>query len=77
MFQYGRADQTKFRGDSEAAAKQRNRLLGSVRGRIAHWCEMARIHSELGSLSARELAELGLVPGDILSVARGEYVRGR
>ena len=79
MFQYGRAGQTQFRGETGAATRGLNRAsrFHSVRARVARWREMARIHAELGSLTAQELAELGLVPGDIPSVARGDYGRGR
>ncbi len=79
MFQYGRADQTQFKGETRAAPRALNRAsrFPSVRARVACWREMARIHAELGDLSRRELAELGLVPSDIPSVARGEYGRDK
>ena len=52
MFQYGRADQTQFKGETGAAPRALNRAsrFPSVRARVACWREMARIHAELGEL---------------------------
>ena len=68
MFQYGRADQTQFKGETGAAARALNRAspFHSVRARVARWREMARIHTELGDLSGRELASSDWSPATFL-----------
>lgn len=39
------------------------------------WSEQSRIRAELRSMTARELADLGINPSDIDDVARGTFRR--
>ncbi|GAC1338874.1 MAG: hypothetical protein NVSMB18_06090 [Acetobacteraceae bacterium] len=50
-------------------------LGATIRRAFARWREVNRIHDELGGLSERELADVGLRRGDIPAVARGTYRR--
>jgi hypothetical protein len=77
MIHYRRAGQIQLRSDSERAAKEASMagLLDLARTQIARWYEVARIGEELRDLGTLELAELGLVRGDIRFVARGDYRR--
>jgi uncharacterized protein YjiS (DUF1127 family) len=49
--------------------------LSSVIGAIAAWTDARMTRKSLNQLSARELDDIGLVRGDIESIARGNLIR--
>jgi uncharacterized protein YjiS (DUF1127 family) len=45
-------------------------MFETLKNRVSAWKRYNRTVAELQALSARELADLGIAPGDIKSIAR-------